>query len=79
MTISATMNKPLTTLTKTLFLSLCLASSGCDSEFSTLVSNNFKAMYLCQDHGGFKEILENKSSEFTAKCKDGLIVHGTKD
>jgi hypothetical protein len=72
-------NKPLAALTKTLFLLLCFALNGCSGEFSAVVSNNFRAMYLCQDHGGFKEILENKSSAFTVKCKDGLIVHGTND
>lgn len=71
------MNKPFTPLARTLLLTFLLATGGCGNDFSTAVSNDFRAMYLCQDHGGFKEILENKDSAFSVKCKDGLTVYWT--
>ncbi|MBS4098514.1 MAG: hypothetical protein KGZ83_16955 [Sulfuricella sp.] len=73
------MNKPFTHLAKVLVIPLFLGASGCGNDFSTAVSNNFKAMYLCQDHGGFREILKNEGAMFSVECKDGLIVNGTND
>ncbi len=65
-------------ITTMLVLALALAASGCNNnDYATAVANNFKAMYLCQDHGGFREIPENQGNSFTVICKDGLVIYGT--
>lgn len=51
-------------------------AGGCDSHTADAVANNFRAMYLCQDHGGFREIRENRAQAFTVECKDGLVIYG---
>lgn len=64
-------------LTTTLLLTFALLASGCNNDYATAVANNFKAMVLCQDHGGFREIPENQGNSFTVICKDGLVIYGT--
>ncbi len=59
-----------------LTLLLGMALSGCSKELAWTVSNNFKAIQLCLDHGGLKEVLDNRETGFTAECKDGRIVEG---
>ncbi len=56
----------------TLLLGLVL--SGCSRELAWQVSNRFKAIQLCLDDGGLKDVLDSKETSFTALCKDGRIV-----